>query len=143
MDASKIVVTATIASGVTFCLCRFWFRYLQHDSGTKYVGPKLSRFAGRTLDTIAEETHDVACDADTTERLASESVVEMVEFVVSSQALSDGHAMGGTVLSWIDLAAGIAAVKHARKPVVTVSVVRTIGITTLRKRYSTQAWHIG
>ena len=53
---------------------------------------------------------------------ASASHVEMTQLVMPSHANSHGTAFGGTVMSWIDLAAGMAAMRHARLPVVTASI---------------------
>ncbi|KAF9583659.1 Acyl-coenzyme A thioesterase 11 [Lunasporangiospora selenospora] len=46
----------------------------------------------------------------------------MTEIVVPSHCDSRGYCLGGTVLSWIDIAAGIAAKKHGVYPAVTRSV---------------------
>jgi acyl-CoA hydrolase len=53
---------------------------------------------------------------------ASSSRVEMTEMVMPSHANSHGTAFGGTVMAWTDLAAGMAAMRHARRPVVTASI---------------------
>jgi acyl-CoA hydrolase len=53
---------------------------------------------------------------------ASASHVEMTQLVMPSHANSHGTAFGGTVMAWTDLAAGIAAMRHARLPVVTASI---------------------
>jgi acyl-CoA hydrolase len=53
---------------------------------------------------------------------ASRSHVELTELVMPSHANSHGTAFGGTVMAWIDMAAGMAAMRHARLPVVTVSI---------------------
>jgi acyl-CoA hydrolase len=53
---------------------------------------------------------------------AARSHVELTELVMPSHANSHGTAFGGTVMSWIDLAAGMAAMRHARLPVVTASI---------------------
>ena len=53
---------------------------------------------------------------------ASSSRVEMTEMVMPSHANSHGTAFGGTVMAWTDLAAGMAAMRHARLPVVTASI---------------------
>jgi acyl-CoA hydrolase len=53
---------------------------------------------------------------------ASRSHVELTELVMPSHANSHGTAFGGTVMAWIDLAAGMSAMRHARLPVVTASI---------------------
>ena len=53
---------------------------------------------------------------------ASASHVEMTQLVMPIHANNHGTAFGGTVMSWIDLAAGMAAMRHARLPVVTASI---------------------
>jgi acyl-CoA hydrolase len=53
---------------------------------------------------------------------ASRSHVELTELVMPSHANSHGTAFGGTVMAWIDLAAGMSAMRHARMPVVTASI---------------------
>ncbi len=52
----------------------------------------------------------------------SASHVEMTQLVMPSHANGHGTAFGGTVMAWIDLAAGMAAMRHARLPVVTASI---------------------
>lgn len=52
----------------------------------------------------------------------SESVVEMTELVLPQHTNSLGTVFGGVVMSWIDIAAAICALRHARKQVVTASV---------------------
>lgn len=51
-----------------------------------------------------------------------ESYVEMVQGVRPQDANSLGLAFGGTVVAWMDIAAGIAAMRHARRPSVTASI---------------------
>jgi acyl-CoA hydrolase len=53
-----------------------------------------------------------------------ESQVEMIQIVLPNDANSLGNLLGGTVMHWIDLAAATAAVRHARRAVVTASVDR-------------------
>jgi acyl-CoA hydrolase len=52
----------------------------------------------------------------------SESRVEVTQMVMPGDANSLGTAFGGKVMQWTDLAAAMAAMRHARLPVVTVSV---------------------
>jgi acyl-CoA hydrolase len=58
----------------------------------------------------------------TAAKLASTSRVEMTEVVLPSYANTMGNAFGGRVMQWTDLAAAIAAMRHARMPVVTASI---------------------
>ena len=51
-----------------------------------------------------------------------ESRVEMTEMILPSDANPIGTVFGGKVMQWIDVAAGIAAARHCRKVVVTVSM---------------------
>ncbi|MFQ5504792.1 MAG: acyl-CoA thioesterase [Planctomycetota bacterium] len=52
----------------------------------------------------------------------SHSVVEMSEIVMPNDANPLGNLMGGRVMQWIDIAAAIAAGRHARGTVVTASL---------------------
>jgi len=52
----------------------------------------------------------------------AESHTEMVQLVLPNDANPHGTVLGGTVMHWMDLAAAITAHRHARGPVVTVSV---------------------
>jgi acyl-CoA hydrolase len=51
-----------------------------------------------------------------------ESLVTMTELVLPSHANALGTIFGGQIMSWIDIAAAIAAGRHARKSVVTASI---------------------
>lgn len=51
-----------------------------------------------------------------------DSEVVMTEIVLPSHANAIGTIFGGQVVSWIDIAAAIAAGRHARKVVVTASI---------------------
>ncbi len=55
-------------------------------------------------------------------KLASSSCVEMTQLVMPSHANRLNTAFGGQVVSWVDLAAGIAAQRHTRMPCVTASI---------------------
>jgi len=55
-------------------------------------------------------------------RAPSESTVTTTHIVLPSHTNALGTIFGGTVMSWIDVAAAIAAGKHARKVVVTASI---------------------
>lgn len=52
----------------------------------------------------------------------SKSEVVMTELVLPSHTNSLDSVFGGTVMSWIDVAAAISAQRHARLPVVTASI---------------------
>jgi acyl-CoA hydrolase len=55
-------------------------------------------------------------------RSVAASRVEMSEFILPSDANGLGTAFGGRVMQWTDLAAAMAAMRHARRPVVTASI---------------------
>ena len=52
----------------------------------------------------------------------SESATEMTEIVLPSDTNAIGTIFGGKVMAWIDIAAAIAAGRHARRVVVTASI---------------------
>jgi acyl-CoA hydrolase len=58
----------------------------------------------------------------TTKTQSDLSPVLMTELVLPSHANALGTVFGGVVMSWIDIAAAIAAQRYARSPVVTVSI---------------------
>lgn len=51
-----------------------------------------------------------------------DSFVEMTEMVLPQHTNSIGTVFGGTVMSWVDIAAAICALRHCRKQVVTASI---------------------
>src|SRR5512146_1270059 len=53
---------------------------------------------------------------------ASESRVEVTHLVMPGDANVLGSAFGGKIMEWTDLAAGMAAMRHARLPVATASI---------------------
>lgn len=55
-------------------------------------------------------------------RKVSESQVVMTEMVLPTHTNALGSIFGGTVMSWIDIAAAICAQRHSRKPVVTAHI---------------------
>jgi acyl-CoA hydrolase len=57
-----------------------------------------------------------------TGRTVSASRVIMTEMVLPSHTNSIGSIFGGVVMSWIDIAAAIAAQRHSQKQVVTASI---------------------
>ncbi len=52
----------------------------------------------------------------------SASQVEAIHIVMPSDANVHGNAFGGIVMQWTDLAGAMAAMRHARLPVVTASI---------------------
>jgi len=60
--------------------------------------------------------------APTPGKRPSESSVDMREMVLPESANNLGTIFGGQVMSWIDIAAAIAAGRHARRVVVTASI---------------------
>lgn len=61
-------------------------------------------------------------DGELVAKTVRETAAEMVQIVLPNDANVHGSVLGGTVMHWMDLAAAIAAHRHARKPVVTVCV---------------------
>lgn len=57
-----------------------------------------------------------------TSKPAAASAVEMTEIVLPSHANALGTVFGGQVAAWIDIAAGAAAMRHARNIAVTASM---------------------
>lgn len=55
-------------------------------------------------------------------RPVKNSIVNMTEMVLPSHTNSFGSVFGGTVMSWIDIAAAISAQRHSSSPVVTASI---------------------
>lgn len=55
-------------------------------------------------------------------RPVSQSVVTMTELVLPGQINSLKSVFGGTIMSWIDIAAAISAQRHSSRPVVTASI---------------------
>ncbi len=51
-----------------------------------------------------------------------ESWVEMTELVLPQHTNARGTAFGGTVVSWVDIAASVCAMRHCQKPCVTASI---------------------
>lgn len=63
---------------------------------------------------------------------ASQSRVEVTHLVMPGDANVLGTAFGGMVMQWTDLAAGMAAMRHARRPVVTASIDRLAFLAPVR-----------
>ncbi len=57
-------------------------------------------------------------------RRPSESAAEMIQMVLPNEANTLGNLFGGKLMSWIDLVASVAAKRHCRMTVVTVSMDR-------------------
>lgn len=55
-------------------------------------------------------------------RPVSHSVVQMTELVLPSHTNALGTIFGGIIMSWVDIAAAIAAQRHSSQPVVTASI---------------------
>lgn len=56
------------------------------------------------------------------EKKVSDSQVVMTQLVLPSHTNSLGSIFGGTIMSWVDIAAAIAAQRHSNKEVVTASI---------------------
>ncbi len=52
----------------------------------------------------------------------SHSIVTMTEMVLPSHTNALDSVFGGVIVSWIDIAAAIAATRHSKRPVVTASI---------------------
>jgi len=61
-------------------------------------------------------------DTELAGRFVRESISEYSEFALPTDANTLGNVLGGKVMHLVDLAAALAAVRHARCPVVTASV---------------------
>jgi len=59
---------------------------------------------------------------ETSPKRASESGVEMTQIILPSHANGLGTIFGGQVAAWIDICAGVAAMRHARNVSVTASM---------------------
>ncbi len=57
-------------------------------------------------------------------KTVSRSQVVMTQLVLPSHTNSLGTIFGGTIMSWIDIAAAIVAQRHSNRPVVTASIDR-------------------
>ncbi len=67
-----------------------------------------------------------------TAKLASTSRLEMIQVVMPSDANVLGTAFGGKVMQWIDLAASVAAMRHAHMPVVTAAIDQLAFLAPIR-----------
>lgn len=66
-------------------------------------------------------------------KLVSSSQVVMTQLVLPSHTNSLDTVFGGTVMSWIDIAAAIAAQRHSNKAVVTASIDQISFIAPIKK----------
>lgn len=57
-----------------------------------------------------------------TPKTPSETAIEMREMVMPNHTNSHGTVFGGTVMSWIDIAAAMVAARHCNRPVVTAHI---------------------
>ena len=55
-------------------------------------------------------------------KAVKESKIEMIEIMLPNDANTLGNVFGGRIMSLIDIAGGVAAMRHCRKSVVTASV---------------------
>ncbi len=55
-------------------------------------------------------------------KTASETAIEMREMVMPNHTNNHNTVFGGTVMSWIDIAAAMVAARHCGKPVVTAHI---------------------
>ncbi len=60
--------------------------------------------------------------ADLTPRSPKESASEITELMMPGHVNNLGHVFGGVILSLVDRAAGVAAMRHAGQPCVTVAI---------------------
>ena len=79
---------------------------------------------------------------------ARESHVEMIELVLPTHTNALGTAFGGQIMAWIDVCAGIAAARHARRVAVTVSMDDLhfrapiyLGEVAILKAQVNRSWH--
>jgi acyl-CoA hydrolase len=68
-------------------------------------------------------------------KTVSESSIEMREMVMPNHTNSHGTIFGGTVMSWIDIAAAMVAARHCSKPVVTAHIDDIDFIAPIRMGY--------
>ncbi len=66
-------------------------------------------------------------------KLVSSSQVVMTQLVLPSHTNSLDTIFGGTIMSWIDIAAAIAAQRHSNKSVVTASIDQLSFIAPVKK----------
>lgn len=69
-------------------------------------------------------THDTPSDSESTLRACSHSSAQVSELMMPQHVNNLGHVFGGVVLSMVDRAAAVAAMRHAGGACVTVSIDR-------------------
>lgn len=79
---------------------------------------------------------------------ARQSYVEMTELVLPPHTNALGTAFGGQIMAWIDICAGIAAARHARRVAVTASMDDLhfrapihLGEVAILKAQVNRSWH--
>ncbi len=79
---------------------------------------------------------------------AHQSYVEMTELVLPPHTNALGTAFGGQIMAWIDICAGIAAARHARRVAVTASMDDLhfrapihLGEVAILKAQVNRSWH--
>ena len=65
-------------------------------------------------------------------RPVQDSVTDMVQIVLPNDTNTFGNVLGGHVMQWIDLVGAIAANRHCRMPIVTVSMERLDFLSPIR-----------
>lgn len=73
--------------------------------------------AGTTTSTVK-----IKDDMKASPKTPSETAIEMREMVMPNHTNSHGTVFGGTVMSWIDIAAAMVAARHCNRPVVTAHI---------------------
>ena len=63
-------------------------------------------------------------DSEPTTKKPSDSLTVFTELMMPNQVNNLGHVFGGELLSMVDRAAAVAAMRHAGRPCVTVSIDR-------------------
>lgn len=61
-------------------------------------------------------------DMKASSKTPAETMIEMREMVMPNHTNSHGTVFGGTVMSWIDIAAAMVAARHCNRPVVTAHI---------------------
>jgi acyl-CoA hydrolase len=67
-----------------------------------------------------------------TPKPASQSRIEQAHLVMPGEANNLGSAFGGMIMQWTDVAGAMAAMRHARGPVVTVSIDQLTFLAPIR-----------
>jgi len=72
-------------------------------------------------------------DHETPSRPVEGSRVEMTQLVLPSDTNTHGNAFGGSIMSWVDVCAAIAAQRHCRRTVVTAAVDQLMFVEAIKK----------